>query len=89
MTKQQIRDRERFLGVQTRPKGMSWRFRDSVSSDIAPKEFDRQWGTTSKPLPANGRKSSVKDFDNLKFINETQLKDEVLVKFMQKAGEIE
>ena len=31
----------------------------------------------------------MKDFEYLKFLNDTILKDEVLGKFMQKAGEIE
>ena len=34
-------------------------------------------------------KNSVKDFEYLKFVNDTILKDDVLNKFMQKAGEIE
>lgn len=36
-----------------------------------------------------GQKNSVKDFEYLKFLNDTILKDDVLDKFMQKAGEIE
>ena len=31
----------------------------------------------------------MKDFEYLKFVNDTFLKDEVLDRFMQKAGEIE
>jgi len=31
----------------------------------------------------------VKDFEYLKFLNDTILKDEVLTKFMTKAGEVE
>ena len=31
----------------------------------------------------------MKDFEYLKFLNDTILRDEVLDKFMQKAGEIE
>jgi hypothetical protein len=40
-------------------------------------------------INAAGQKNSVKDFEYLKFLNDTILKDEVLDKFMQKAGEIE
>jgi len=40
-------------------------------------------------ISAGGQKNSVKDFEYLKFLNDTILKDEVLDKFMQKAGEIE
>ena len=36
-----------------------------------------------------GQKNSIKDFEYLKFLNDTILKDDVLGKFMQKAGEIE
>jgi len=33
--------------------------------------------------------SSVRDFDHLKFINETQIKDEVLGKFLERCGDLE
>ena len=31
----------------------------------------------------------MRDFDHLKFINETQIKDEVLGKFLERCGDLE
>ena len=50
------------------------------------------WNTTGflpQTISSAGQKNSVKDFEYLKFLNDTILKDDVLDKFMQKAGEIE
>lgn len=50
------------------------------------------WNTTGflpNTISSNQQKNSVKDFEYLKFLNDTILKDDVLDKFMQKASEIE
>ena len=54
--------------------------------------LQQAWNTTGfLPTKINsaGQKNSVKDFEYLKFLNDTILKDDVLEKFMIKAGEIE
>lgn len=54
--------------------------------------LQQAWNTSGflpQSINPGGQKNSVKDFEYLKFLNDTILKDDVLDKFMQKAGEIE
>ena len=92
LTKQMIKDRERFLGVSSRPRG-GGRFKDLPGANTkGNSSLEQVWNTTGflpKSIDPAGQKNSVKDFEYLKFVNDTMLKDEVLDKFMQKAGEIE
>ena len=54
--------------------------------------LQQAWNTTGflpTQINSSGQKNSVKDYEYLKFLNDTILKDDVLGKFMAKAGEIE
>ena len=95
-----IKDRELFLGITTtsssklsRGSGAAGRLRDIVSgSHNGNCTLQQAWNTTGfmpTNLSQSGKRNSVKDFEYLKFLNDTILKDDVLKKFMQKAGEIE
>jgi len=88
-----IKDRERFLGVPSR-SGKKCKLNKELAGANCSGNASLQlaWNTTGflpTTINAVGQKNSVKDFEYLKFLNETILKDEVLEKFMQKAGEIE
>ena len=92
LTKQMVKDREKYLGVpnnQNRHKSG----RGSEQIPVSGNESLQQAWNTCGHLPTQinpaGLKNAVKDFEYLKFLNDTILRDEVLDKFMQKAGEIE
>lgn len=94
LTKQQLRDREIFLNVSTSKRGKSKELAKDLAgvNTVGNNSLQKAWNTTGflpVQINPNGQKNSVKDFEYLKFLNDTILKDEVLTKFMTKAGEVE
>ena len=90
-----VKDREKYLGVannQNRLKGGRGSKQEQIPIKSGNESLQQAWNTCGHlPTQINpaGLKNAVKDFEYLKFLNDTILRDEVLDKFMQKAGEIE
>ena len=83
-----LREREIFLGVKSKARGKG----SKDFAQIGGNSLELAWNTAGLlPTAVNpaDKKNSIKDFETLKFLNDTILRDEVLDKFMQKAGEIE
>jgi len=89
LTKQMIKERELFLGVTTKANRGRINAKELPSNNVTLQQAWNTAGFFPVTISSAGQKNSVKDFEYLKFLNDTILKDEVLDKFMQKAGEIE
>ena len=94
LTKKMVRERELFLGVPApgHKKGTSAIALKSEKCASNNNTLQQAWNTTGflpTSINSEGQKNSVRDFEYLKFLNDTIIKDDVLKKFMQKAGEIE
>lgn len=79
-----------FLGLSQKGQRAKNHSKESHLSGNA--SLQQAWNTTGfLPTSSNlvGQKNSVKDFEYLKFLNDTILRDDVLDQFMQKASEIE
>ena len=99
LTKKMQQEREIFLGVGAGNSKVSKPSKEALALSAAVgaattgnNTLQQAWNTTGflpQTISSTGQKNSVKDFEYLKFLNDTILKDDVLDKFMQKAGEIE